>query len=776
LQAAQRSEHSQRNYLNDWKEFYKMLKLNTYLSLALLASGASTSAQQPVTAGFAHIAPGSFTMGADDVELSAAVVSGFGANFARPVRGDWDEKPAHKVTITHGFSIATHLVTVSEFQQFDHDYKPVAEYSGYASGISYQQAVDYCVWLSKKQGKPYRLPTEAEWEYVARAGQQTPFFTGITPPAPGQLNPWGVAIGEGTPEWVADWWAPYTAAPQTDPTGPLHGYVRVVRGGGLDFRKTKLGEVYPAQSPYFMRSANRASMAPSFKSAEGNIGFRVVQAAPLASHPTPDAAYFFQTGVKQTALDGTHGPDPSRPFYHVHELFPNLQGKSMPDVGWRLGLGRGVGIAYHNSAVQVLANGDVLAAYYNTPNKEDDPDQTILIMRRRAGSEEWDMPEAWPAFADSANAAPVFWNDHGHLWLFFGSPRLIGAPPFAFMTSDDNGVTWSPIQFPHFTAPIGRYVSQPINSAVRTKDGTILMPTDSTGRDADGNGSISVVWGTHDNGKTWYDTGGRTAGRHTTIVLAKNGNILGYGGKNSNIDGRMPLATSSDGGKTWVKSKTPFDPLFSGERPSVIRLASGRLFFVSDYNPTRQKHIHKDGAYVAYSDDDGATWKQKRLPADVLTVGYVTATQGPDGVIHIVTSKNSPNYEIELNEAWLLNADASPCPEPEATGKPAEHRETWPNGKLMAHWFTARVSDGRDLLEGAQSIYNQDGTPMLTANFHMGRKVGEEIFYGPHGTRIWQKTHAANGDWTWKLFGEDSKPTAESNWHNKTLVNVTEAK
>ena len=730
-------------------------------------------AQNPAGIELTQIPAGSFVMGADAEPLTSAVVNGYGVNSSRPIHGDFDEFPAHKVTLTHEFAIATHLITVAEFQHFDPTYKPVAVYPNYAAGISYQQALDFCAWLSKKEGRPYRLPTEAEWEYTARAGRQTPFFTGDAPPAPGQANTWGVVIGEGSPEWVADWYAPYTEDPQTDPTGPLHGYFRVVRGGGLDFRKSKPGESYPALAPYFARSANRASMAPTYASQDGNIGFRVVQAPQSTPHPSPDPHFFFQTGVLQTPISVNLGPDPAKPFYHAHELFPNLNGKSMPDAGWRIGLARGLGVNYHNSAIQVLANGDLLAAYYNTPDKEDDPDQTILILRRRAGAEDWDMPEPWPAFADAACAAPVLWNDRGRLWLFWGFPRLIGAPPFAYTTSDDNGVTWAPIQFPHLIGPVGRYISQPINSIVRARDGTIFIPTDSTGKDDGGNGSISAVWASRDEGKTWYDTGGRTAGRHTTIVLAKNGDILGFGGKNSNIDGRMPLATSSDGGKTWRKSRTFFDPLASGERPSVIRLASGRLFFVADYNPSNQKHIHKDGAYVALSDDDGKSWKQKRLPADILTVGYVTATQGPDGIIHIATSKNTVNYEIELNEAWVLNDAAVSMPEASSISEVTGHRENWPNGKLKTVWSTGRASDGRILLEGPQSFYNQAGGVQWTATFHLGNKVGDESFYRPDGSKQWQKTYAANGIWTWRNFDAAGKRTSESHWRNKTLVDAS---
>jgi formylglycine-generating enzyme required for sulfatase activity len=744
----------------------------TALAIAAAVLTAPVLAQTAPAIPMARIPAGSFTMGADSAALSVAVTNGLGVMSPRPDHGDFDEVPAHRVTISHAFSIATHLVTVEEFQQFDPAYKPVAAYPNYAAGISYSQAVAYCEWLTSKTGKPYRLPTEAEWEYAERAGTQTPFFTGDTPPSPGQANAWGVVMGEGTPEWVADWYGPYSSDAQTDPTGPSHGYFRVLRGGGLDYRKSKPGEVYPATSPYFMRSANRASIAPTYTSSDGNIGFRVVQAPAPAANPTPVTPFFFFTDVKQAAVNLTAGPDPAKPSYHVHELFPNLDGKSMPGVGWPAGLARGLGINYHNSAVQVLSNGDVVAAYYNAPRNEDDPDQTIMVMRRRAGSETWDMPEPWPDFADAACAAPVFWNDHGHLWLFFGFPRLIGAPPFAFTTSDDNGATWAPIQFPHFTAPIGRYVSQPINSIVRAKDGTIYIPTDSTGRDADGNGSISAVWATHDNGKTWYDTGGRTAGRHTTIVIARNGDLLGFGGKNSAIDGRMPLATSSDGGKTWVKSKTPFDPLDSGERPSVIRLASGRLFFVADFNPHNEKHIHKDGAYVALSDDDGKTWKIKRLPPDILTVGYVTATQGPDGVIHIVTSKNTINYEIELNEAWVLSDTEASSPEPDSIGPITKHTERWPNDKLKAEWSTARANDGRILLEGRQTFYYESGAKQWIADFHIGRKIGDEVFYRADGSKEWTKSHDPGGMWTWRQFDSSGKQTAESHWRNKTLIDA----
>jgi formylglycine-generating enzyme required for sulfatase activity len=741
---------------------------------------------------------GSFRMGADERALPEALRQGFGVMSERPPHGDFDEQPVHAVRISHAFRMGITQVSSAEFAQFDPTYRAHAATPAYAAGVSYEQAMAYCRWLTRRTGKPWRLPTEAEWEYVARAGGSALFGASDTPLPLDTPNAFGVSNQEvGRPEWVLDWYAPYTAAERVDPVGAADGMTRVVRGGGLDWRhtatKTSPDRNVPASAPYFSRPSNRASLPPAFQSSTGNVGFRVVQAPMPRTQPSVAPERFFQSAVLQHTLLGAVArsqavdtPDQTRPFYRTYELFPNLGGRSMPDVGWRLGLAPGLGIHYHNSAIQSLPNGDLLAAFYNTPKDEDDPDQTIITMRRRAGSVTWDMPEPFPIFADAGLAAPVIWNDPeawrqpgGRVWFFWGFARLIGAPPFAWATSTDNGATWSQSHLPVFPRPIGKYVSQPINSVVRGPDGAIYLPTDSTGREPDGNGSVSAVWRSADDGRTWADTGGRTAGRHTTIVFARNGDLLGFGGKNSNIDGRMPLATSRDDGATWSKSKLPFDPLASGERPSVIRLASGRLFFVADFNPNHQKHVHRDGAYVALSDDDGQHWTIKRLPTNILTVGYTTATQDAAGFIHVVTTKNDVDVEIELNEAWVLDPMAGDLTaaavqaETAAHGTRATHHlERSATGGVRALWSTVKTADGRVLLDGPERVYSAAGTLVWSASFAGGHKVGEEQWQTAAGTPRWRKQYQPDGSWTWQNVDAQGRVMATSVWQGHTLQSV----
>ena len=706
------------------------------VAVTLIAAAATGVSVNSVGIALVRVAPGSFEMGVDSTPLPKSLTAGpNGVIYDRPTDlGDYDETPAHKVTITQPFWMSVTEVTIAQFRQFRPDFKGNPDYVPYASGLSWYDAAAFCKWLSEKEGKPYRLPTEAEWEFAARAGTRTLFSSGAQPPAPESANAWGLKnMHSGVAEWVLDWHGIYPREAQTDPVGPASGIARVVRGGGLDYKQSKTdgGKHLPADMPYYQRSANRASVAPVFASPEGNIGFRVVQAEMPRTRPLPYEPPLVQTAVKQAIPDLKIGPDPIQPYYRTRPMFPDLGGRSLRDVAWKIGLKPGLGINYHNSAVAVCPNGDLIAAYYNTPKEEDDPDQTILTMRLRYGTEDWDMPEPWPDFADAADAAPVFWNDHGKMWFFFGSPHLLGGPPFQFMTSMDSGATWSAIEFPKLQGEVGKFTPQPINSVVRDQGGAIFLPVD-------GSGGQSVLFASKDNGQTWYDTGGRTAGRHTTLVLGKDGSLIGFGGKNTNLDGFMPKAVTRDGGKTYEKSKTPFQPLGSGQRPSVVRLASGRLFFVADLFDKKKLGPNGAGAFVALSDDDGITWKTRQLP-NLVTVGYTTATQAPNGVIHIVTSKNLPAVHIELNEAWVLEGG------PESPAPPG-------------------------MLSGKQLFSYPNGKKLWEVTYRNGRKVGLETWWSEAGRKQWEKNHAADGSWSWKLFDAAGRLTAESTWQGKRLL------
>jgi len=221
-------------------KFYGTAGLLLACILPCIASAAEKCAESVFTNSIGmklvHIEPGTFTMGFDGKAPGDALKP---EHIPRKYlkSGNYDESPRHKVTITNSFYISEAEVTIEQFKQSRRDFpgfKAKLDGHPYVSGISWYDAVAFCEWLSAKEGRPYRLPTEAEWEYVCRAETQTPFSSGYTPPAHETPNLWGIKnMHTGVLEWCLDWHGLYRDESQTDPVGPKHGWTKVVRGGGL---------------------------------------------------------------------------------------------------------------------------------------------------------------------------------------------------------------------------------------------------------------------------------------------------------------------------------------------------------------------------------------------------------------------------------------------------------------------------------------------------------------------------------------------------------------
>jgi len=217
---------------------------------------------------FAYIRPGIFMMGRPSSESGRSS----------------DEKQ-HRVTLTKGFYMQTTEVTQgqwraimgsnpSKFSTFGDDC-PVEQ-------ISWNDAQEFIRKLNRKEGgSRYRLPTEAEWEYAARAGSTTRFCYGNDESrlseyawyrsnsgkkthsvAQKTSNAWGLYDMHGNVwEWCQDWKGDYLSGSDTDPTGSFFGSYRVDRGGGW------------GNNARACRSANRYGSEPVYRYSD--LGFRL---------------------------------------------------------------------------------------------------------------------------------------------------------------------------------------------------------------------------------------------------------------------------------------------------------------------------------------------------------------------------------------------------------------------------------------------------------------------------------------------------------------------
>ena len=203
--------------------------------------GAKTYTDSYMGLDFVEIKAGTFTMGCTAEQGSDCPDSG---------------KPPHKVTLTQDYWMAKHEVTQLLWRKVmganpsyteDCDNCPV-------EGVSWEEVQTFLSKLRAQTGMEYRLPTEAEWEYAARAGQKAAAAgtkyagsntidevvwykanSGKKAHAVGEKKPNGLGLydmGGNVWELCADRYGPYTDAAATDPQGPAKGNSRVLRGGG----------------------------------------------------------------------------------------------------------------------------------------------------------------------------------------------------------------------------------------------------------------------------------------------------------------------------------------------------------------------------------------------------------------------------------------------------------------------------------------------------------------------------------------------------------------
>ncbi len=250
-----------------------------------------------------NIPAGKFLMGSTKEQAAQAIKDGLDKKYV-----EW-EQPQHTVELSK-YSIGKYPVTNREYQAFVRDakYKPPqgwegdqfpAEKGGHpVIYVSWDDATAYCKWLNEKTSKPYRLPTEAEWENAARGedGRVYPWGNDFDPKKAntseskiggttevGQFSPQGdspygcVDMAGNVWEWCNDWFneneykrsspVDKDRKDAKDPQGTQSGTSRVLRGGSWDY------------SGDFVRSAYRGDLTPD--SFINVIGFRCARSLPV---------------------------------------------------------------------------------------------------------------------------------------------------------------------------------------------------------------------------------------------------------------------------------------------------------------------------------------------------------------------------------------------------------------------------------------------------------------------------------------------------------------
>lgn len=319
----------------------------------------------------------------------------------------------------------------------------------------------------------------------------------------------------------------------------------------------------------------------------------------------------------------------------------------------------------HPADIIKLKNGDILLMMREaTEHYANDGD--VVMVRSKDGGQTWGEKQVITAIQDlderegcgiqlkdGTILVGVFYNDH---YIADGTynwegkeklPPVPGRPRLGthFITSKDNGKTWSQPTFLNIDGMPFSGVEGPTDAPIEMPDGSVVMGVIGYGLNGDSKNVGSVMLRSTDKGNTWKylstmapDPGGKLGGFvEPGIVRTKSGRIIA-GLRNHAGENAIWMTYSDDDGKTWV-------PVFKtdmvGHPTDLIQLSDGRIMATYGVREGAGRHTEPGGIRACFSSDNGKTWDintEVQLRSDFINwdIGYPESIEMKDGRVMTV--------------------------------------------------------------------------------------------------------------------------------------------